>query len=699
MQMNLLLRSLIRIFDMSDKLLSAMSKTSSRLPVVERDEWLRPVESEMNLRWERYRRKADDIVRSAGSLADYANGYRYFGWQWDDTLDGWWLREWLPGAHDVYVFGDFNNWQRTEIRMHRDAAGVWSAFFPAAMYRDRLTHGSLYKLHVHGNNGWMDRIPAYARRVVQDDATKNYTAQFWAPAEPFDWQGDAFDASQIGDLLIYEAHVGMAQESEGVGTYREFADKILPIIKKDGYNAVQLMAIAEHPYYGSFGYHVSSFFAPSSRFGTPEELKELIRRAHELGLAVIMDLVHAHYVKNLNEGINELDGTDRHYSLPGEAGNQPYWDSKLFDYGKPEVQHFLLSNVKYWLDEFRFDGFRFDGVTSMLYHHHGYVDFDCRERFFDAGVNTDAVTYLTLANRLVHEFRPAAVTIAEDVSGMPGMCIPVADGGIGFDYRLGMAIPDFWIRYLKEVPDEEWNIWEMWSVMTGRLPEVKTVAYAESHDQALVGDKTLAFRLMDKEMYFHMDRASENLVIDRGMALHKMIRLMTISTGGQAYLNFMGNEFGHPEWIDFPREGNGWSYAHARRQWSLADNGLLRYSWLGDFDRAMIALVKKYGVLSDGYAWNLLMDEQNKTMVFSHGRLLFVFNWHPSASIPDYELPVQGPGKFVPVLSTDEKRFGGQERQDMSGEHFSFSASAPDGAPRIRIYNTARTATVFLQEE
>ena len=632
-----------------------MEKTPRRLPVVERDAWLQPVEEHMNRRYAQYERQMARIESASGSIVDYANGYRYFGWQRDEELDGWWFREWLPGAHDVYVFGDFNNWQRTEIRMHRDAAGVWSAFFPTAMYRDRLVHGSLYKLHVHGDNGWLDRIPAYAARVVQDEATKNYTAQFWAPSEPFDWRGDAFDASKIGSLLIYEAHVGMAQEREGVGTYREFTEKILPIIKKDGYNAVQLMAVAEHPYYGSFGYHVSSFFAPTSRCGTPEELKELIRRAHELGL----------------------------------------------DYGKDEVRHFLLSNVKYWLDEFHFDGFRFDGVTSMIYHHHGYVAFDSRDRFFDPGVNEEALLYLTLANRLAHDFRPSAVTIAEDVSGMPGMCIPIADGGVGFDYRLGMAIPDFWIKQLKEVPDEEWNIWEMWSVMTDRLPEVKTVAYAESHDQALVGDKTLAFRLMDKEMYFHMDRASENIVIDRGMALHKMIRLMTISTGGQAYLNFMGNEFGHPEWIDFPREGNGWSYAHARRQWSLAKNGFLRYAWLGDFDRAMIRLVKKYKVLADGYPWNLLMDERNKTMAFSHGDLLFVFNWHPSASIPDYELPVQAPGKYVPVLSTDESRFGGQERQSMAAEHFSFDAEKGDGQrqPHIRIYNTSRTATVYLRKK
>ncbi|MBQ8471743.1 MAG: 1,4-alpha-glucan-branching enzyme, partial [Alistipes sp.] len=379
-----------------------MEKSRQRLPIVAADEWLEPVEGELEARYDRYMGKMEEIESSSGSIADYANGYRYFGWQWDEVLDGWWFREWLPAAHDVYLFGDFNNWQRTELRLKRDMNGVWSLFLPAAMYRDRLTHGSLYKIHVHGENGWHDRIPAYATRVVQNEDSKDFAAQFWWPTEAFDWQGDAFDIRTNGPLLIYEAHVGMAQEKAGVGTYREFTKKILPIIKRNGYNAVQLMAVAEHPYYGSFGYHVSNFFAPSSRCGTPEELKELIRRAHEMGIAVIMDLVHAHYVKNLNEGINELDGSDHHYSKAGEAGDQPYWDSKIFDYGKREVQHFLLSNIKYWLEEYHFDGFRFDGVTSMLYHHHGYIDFDTREKFFDEGVNTDAICYLTLANRLIH---------------------------------------------------------------------------------------------------------------------------------------------------------------------------------------------------------------------------------------------------------------------------------------------------------
>ena len=677
-----------------------MESKTAILPIVERDEWLQPVADKIADRHQRYQNRMEAIAEQAGTIVDYANGYRYYGWQYDDTLSGWWFREWLPEAYDVFIFGDFNSWQRTQLRLDKDRNGVWSIFLPEAMYGHLLTHGSLYKLHVHGKNGWNDRIPAYATRVVQDEVSKNYTAQFWIP-QPFEWHDQDFDAKSVGDLLIYETHIGMAQEKEGVGTYNEFTELVLPRIKQAGYNAIQIMAIAEHPYYGSFGYHVSSFFAPSSRFGTPEELKHLIDTAHSMGIAVIMDLVHAHYVKNLNEGILDLDGSDHHYSKAGEAGYQQYWDSMIFDYGKGGVEHFLLSNVKYWLDEFHFDGYRFDGVTSMLYYHRGYIDFDSREKFFDEGVDLDAVTYLTLANKLIHSINPSAITIAEDVSGMPGICLPIDDGGVGFDYRLGMAIPDFWIKMLKDTPDEDWNIWEMWSILTNRLPEVKTVAYAESHDQALVGDKTIAFRLLDKLMYDSMDRKSESMVVDRGLALHKMIRLITITTGGDAYLNFMGNEFGHPEWIDFPREGNNWSYSHARRQWSLRDSEELRYSYLADFDEEMIKLVKENAILSDGYPYNLHMDEQNKTMVYEHRDLLFIFNWHTSASIPDYELPVRKAGKYVLELSTDEERFGGLARQEVGEEHFSFNVECEDGSiqPRIKIYNTSRTAMVLRCKE
>ncbi len=684
-------------------------------PMVERDPWLQPAAAEITARGERFRTRLDDICRGCGSLEEYANAHLYFGLHRDPDRGGWWFREWLPEAREVFLFGDFNDWERTQYPAERvrDSNGVWELFLSDEKTGGRLRHGSLVKMYVHGADGsWMDRIPAYVRRVVQDERTKDYCGEVWAPPRAFDWGAEAergFDltarAAEDGGLLIYEAHVGMAQEREGVGTYTEFAEQVIPRIKALGYNTIQLMAVAEHPYYGSFGYHVSSFFAPSSRFGTPEDLKRLVKRAHELGLGVVMDLVHSHYVKNTNEGINRLDGSDHLYSVAGPGGEHPQWGSMLFDYGKHEVQHFLLSNIKYWIEEFHFDGFRFDGVTSMLYRHHG-VNAPAwgLEAYFGEGADREAILYLTLANELVHTLRPGAVTVAEDVSGMPGVTFPIADGGLGFDYRLGMAIPDFWIEYLKDVPDEEWDLYRMWSVLCDRLPGVRTVAYCESHDQALVGDKTLAFRLMDKEMYFSMNRESQNLTIDRGIALHKMIRLITATLGGEAYLTFMGNEFGHPEWIDFPREGNGWSYAHARRQWSLAEADYLRYIDLARFEGAMVELLRSYRILSAGYGYRIKIDEANKTLIYEQAGLLFVFNWHPSASIPDYELPAPAPGKWCVALSSDDPEFGGQGRVRSgidnatgTGEYFTYSRTDGDNITRhyMRIYNVNRTALVF----
>lgn len=665
------------------------TETIAQLPIVKKDPWLEPNAEDMLRRYDRYRERLSAIGKECGSLTEYANGYFYFGFQYDDALRGWWFREWLPGAKDVYLFGDFNGWQRTQLPLKKDGCGVWSVFLPDETYGERLVHGSKVKMLVHGDNGWLERIPSYIRRVVQDEHTKDYTGQLWAPAEPFDWRGDSFDIASVGSLLIYECHVGMAQEKEGVGTYCEFIKTILPHIKKAGYNTIQLMAVAEHPYYGSFGYHVSNFFAPSSRFGTPEELKALVRKAHTMGLAVIMDLVHSHYVKNINEGLNELDGTDHLYSPAGKAGDHPYWDSKLFDYGKEQVRHFLLSNIKYWLTEFHFDGFRFDGVTSMIYYHHGYTEFDSREKYFSPEVNEEALCYLTLANRLIHDLYPHAVTIAEDVSGMPGMCAAAEEGGVGFDYRLGMAVPDFWIKLLKEVPDEQWDIWQMWNMMTDRLPYVKTVAYCESHDQALVGDQTIAFRLMNKQMYTDMNRAAQNVVIDRGMALHKMIRLVTLATGGEGWLNFMGNEFGHPEWIDFPREGNGWSYEYCRRQWSLVDNPSLRFKFLNAFDQAMVRLAQEARLLNNPPPFPLNIDETNHVMAFHRGGLLFVFNWSGDRAIMDYMLPVPQKGEWRVVLDTDNARFGGFGRQDVSMPHFT------DGEGNLSLYLLPRTALVL----
>ncbi len=664
------------------------------IALVGNDPWLEPVEEEITARYDRYRHTLQEIEQNWKSLSEFANAYQFYGFHYDRTQKGWYYREWAPKAQDLYLFGDFNNWQRYSHRLTPNKYGQWEIFLPDEEYKDRLTHQSRVKVMVHSDAGWHEKIPAYIRRVVQDVATLGFSGQHWAPPHPFDWSDDHFDLNQLNELLIYECHVGMAQEQESVGTFAEFADYLIPYIKNSGYNTIQLMAVAEHPYYGSFGYHVTNFFAVSSRFGTPEELKYLIKKAHEQGIAVLMDVVHSHSAKNTMEGLNQFDGSEDQYFHPGDRGNHPHWDSKCFNYGKREVLQFLLSNIKFWLKEFHFDGFRFDGVTSMMYFDHGYREVWDRDGYFKDGVEWDALIYMQLANTLIHKVKPHSVTIAEDVSGMPGLCRPVREGGIGFDYRLAMAIPDYWIKVLKEKKDEEWDIHELWSVMTDRLPDVKTVAYCESHDQALVGDQTIAFRLMQSEIYFKMSRKDESHVIDRGIALHKMIRLITVGLGGQAYLNFIGNEFGHPDWVDFPREGNNWSFQHARRQWSLLQNPDLKYRYLAAFDKEMIAMVRNYKLFDAGFGDQLNMDGENQTIIFRRQGLIFVFNFHVSKSIPDYQFAVPEPGDYRIILSTDRADFGGHQRVNEKLLYTTVYRPEED-THHLMVYNTNRTALVF----
>ena len=661
--------------------------------IVSNDSWLEPVSDKVAERYRRYESKLKYIESKYGSLKAFASAHEFFGFTYDSFRKGWWYREWAPAAHNLFLFGDFNGWNRYDTPLERENYGIWSVFLPDSQYKKSLKHGSLLKVLVQSSIGEQERIPVFAKRVVQNEDTKDFAAQFWVDDSKCSFAGELKIEKP---LFIYETHIGMAQENESVGSFNEFRINVLPRIKEAGYNAIQLMAIAEHPYYGSFGYHVSNFFAASSRFGTPEDLKMLVDEAHRNGMAVIMDLVHSHTVKNTREGLNLFDGTENQYLLAGKDGYHPQWDSRLFDYGKEETLRLLLSNVRFWLEEYKFDGFRFDGVTSMIYKNHGIgMCFSTPYDYFDDNVNDDAVTYLQLANTLIHQLNENYITIAEDVSGMPGICAPIKDGGIGFDYRLGMGLPDFWIKVLKDQPEEMWNMNEFFFTMTNRLCDVKTIAYAESHDQAMVGDKTIAFRLMDKDMYDAMSKFIPNIVVDRGVALHKMIRLFTISLGGDAWLNFMGNEFGHPEWIDFPRLDNGWSYKYARRQWSLVDDKNLKFHWLADFDKEMLKFIKENNILTANPAWLMNADEENKTIVFERNNLIFVFNWG-TKSIPDYKINVKNTGDYEIIFSTDESRFGGYDNID---RNVVFPSEQSESQVFMRIYNVSRTATVYRNKE
>jgi 1,4-alpha-glucan branching enzyme len=626
------------------------------------DPWLEPHAHDLRERFNHYKRALAKFDDHGGLLGEISQGHHYFGFNRGELWGkpGVWYREWAPEALQLRLVGDFNNWDRFSNPMVRDTFGVWSLFLPDDTFGKKLLHGSKVKVVVITDKGvHTDRIPAYIRRAVQEP-DHSFTGLYWNP-EPYQFKNPA--PTIKGGLRIYEAHVGMAQEEGKVGSFDEFREKVLPRVADLGYNAIQLMAVQEHPYYGSFGYHVSNFYAVSSRFGTPEELKKLIDTAHGMGVRVLMDIVHSHAVQNTQEGLNQFDGSDHQYFHAGPRGQHVAWDSLLFDYAKYEVQRFLLSNVRYWMEEFHFDGFRFDGVTSMIYLDHGLGKaFSSYDDYFGGNIDADAVAYLQLANQLVHDLKPDAVTISEDVSGMAGMARPVSEGGLGFDYRLAMGVPDNWIKLLKEKSDEQWNLGELYHILMNRRYSEKHIGYAESHDQALVGDKTLAFWLMDKEMYWHMAKDSQNVIIDRGIALHKMIRLITFSLAGEGYLTFMGNEFGHPEWVDFPRAGNNNSYHHARRQWSLVDNPKLRYQGLNNFDRAMMHLDEDFNLLEDKFIENLLVHEEMKVLVYRRGPVVFVFNFHPNNSYTDLRIPVPDPCDYVLQLDTDAKEFDGQGR-------------------------------------
>ncbi len=642
---------------------------------------------DIDLRMSLYHAAKSRILTGNQTLNDFANAHNYYGFHHADG--GWYYREWAPGAYRLYLEGEFNNWNKTSHPLTPVGDGSWELYLEGD---DALWGGCKVKTVVDANLTRTEHLPLYCRRVVQNKSDNSFVAEVVDDSKPFPWTDAGFEGED--KLYIYEAHVGMAQEEGRVGTYREFADITLNHIKKAGYNTIQLMAIMEHPYYGSFGYQVSNFYAASSWFGKPEDLKYLVNKAHNMGIRVLLDLVHSHAVKNTAEGINMFDGTTWQFFHDGEKGEHPAWGTKCFDYGKTGVLHFLLSNLKFWMLEYHFDGFRFDGITSMLYHDHGLgTDFNDNGKYFSHNTNTEAITYLQLANELIRQVNPKAITIAEDMSGMPGMALPIEDGGIGFDYRLGMGLPDMWIKAAK-TPDQAWDINKMWSDMCLRRPGENTIAYVESHDQALVGDKTMIFRLADAAMYTDMNKDCHNPTIDRAIALHKMIRLFTLAGGGEGYLNFMGNEFGHPEWIDFPREGNGWSFHYCRRQWSLKENDLLKYQWLGDFDRDMITVTKQNGMFRQRMADMMLMKAPEQTCAFYRGTLLFVFNFHARHSLNNVLVPVHKPGEYTVVLSSDDPKYGGFSNVRMQ----TYSSKMFDGKHYVELYIPARTCFVLKEK-
>ncbi|KIL70248.1 glycoside hydrolase family 13 protein [Amanita muscaria Koide BX008] len=671
--------------------------------VLDVDGWLKPNVPAILHRYDLYRRWKDTIETQEGGYENFTKGYLRFGLNVNDSGEITY-REWAPNAQEAYLIGDFNEWNRTSHPMIKDQYGIWTIVLPpVGPGVCAIPHDSKIKISMVLPSGErIERLPAWIRRVTQElSVSPVYDARFWNPPESERYSFKNPRPPQPNGIRVYEAHVGISTAEGRVGTYKEFTANILPRIKNLGYNTIQLMAVMEHAYYASFGYQVTSFFAASSRCGIPEDLKELIDTAHGMGLRVLLDVVHSHACKNVLDGLNLYDGTDHLYFHEGAKGRHDLWDSRLFNYSSHEVLRFLMSNLRYYMEEYQFDGFRFDGVTSMMYKHHGigtgfsggYND------YFGDSADLESIVYLMLANDAIHSLYPTATTIAEDVSGMPLLCIPVDKGGVGFDYRLAMAIPDMWIKLLKHKSDDEWDFNNIVFTLTNRRHGEKSIAYCESHDQALVGDKTMAFWLMDKEMYTNMsDLTALTPIISRGIALHKMIRLLVHSLGGEGYLNFEGNEFGHPEWLDFPREGNNNSFHYARRQWNVVDDPMLRYKYMNNFDGAMQHLEDRYHWLEAPQAYVSLKNEADKVVVYERAGLLFVFNFHPSSSFTDYRVGVEEAGKYRIVLSSDEKRFGGFDNIDLNNSFFTTPMEWNGRRNWLQVYIPTRTCIVLAKE-
>lgn len=612
------------------------------------------------------------IERTEGSLHAFcfANGIHRLGLQ--RARGGWLHREWAPAALAVSLVGDFNGWDASAHPCARDGDGVFEVF----VREPALRVGSRYKLALRvraadGGEELVMRMPAWARCTQQDRETGEFCALVPADLLAFAWRHPR--PPPRAAPRVYEAHVGISSAEPTIAGWTHFRQRVLPRLVRLGYDALLLIGVLEHGFYGSFGYQVTSFFAPSSRFGSPHELQQLVDAAHGYGLLVLFELVHSHASANTREGLSALD-----YFAEGELGWHAEWGTRMFDYTRLEVLRFLLSQVAWFAEAYRVDGFRFDAVSAAIYQHRslgGRGKFDSGyAEYFGEGADVDvaALVYFQLVNHMTHELvRPPLLTIAEEHSGLPGLCAAVSELGVGFDFRQAMGVPPLWERLLSAPPSARMGMAELVTVHCRRRDEERRLAYCECHDQSFVGGKSLAFRLMGASMYEHMSCiGAAPPEVERGMALHAMSRLLTLSLGGEAYLNFIGNEFGHPEWIDFPREGNGHSMHMARRRWDLADNPLLRYSQLQAFDASMHALQAERQWLrapaprglAEGDCW---CCEQRQSIWFGRGGLLFVFNFHPLDAATVVAPLCDGDAALAPprrLLESDDPRFGGRDR-------------------------------------
>ncbi|KAG8075748.1 hypothetical protein GUJ93_ZPchr0006g43795 [Zizania palustris] len=535
------------------------------------------------------------------------------------------------------------------VEMRKGRKAWMEKYIPAISHKDK------YRLYFNTPDGALERIPAWATYVLPDVRGKQSYAVHWEPPpeEIYKWR---FERPKVkGSLRIYECHVGISGSEQKISSFQEFTSNVLPHIKDAGYNAIQLIGIVEHKDYSSVGYKVTNYFAVSSRFGTPEDFKKLVDEAHGLEMVVLLDIVHSYASADELVGLSLFDGSNDCYFHTGKRGHHKYWGTRMFKYDDVDVLHFLFSNLNWWVTEYHIDGFQFHSLSSMLYTHNGFSTFTgAMEEYCNQYVDKDALIYLILANEMLHELHPDIITIAEDATFYPGLCEPTTQGGLGFDYWVNLSIPEMWLWHLENVPGQEWSMNKIMKVLISK--NCNMLSYVENHNQSISGRKSFA------EIILHKEKCSNNSVSDDGIfracSLLKIIKLLTFSTSGGAYLNFIGNEFAHPKRIEFPMSGNDYSFGLANRQWELLEKGVHKHIF--NFDKDLMSLDGKERLILRGSPNIHHCDDTSMFISFTRGPFLFVFNFNPDATSGLYSVGVDEAGEYQLILNTDETKYGGR---------------------------------------
>ena len=550
---------------------------------------------------------------------------------------------WAPNALRVSVVGEFNEWdgRRHSMRFHVDN-GIWELFIPG------LGEGTLYKYEIKTRyQGYMvskaDPVGFYSElrpknaSIVWDIGKYEWQDQDWVESRAEKQAADA-------PISIYEVHLGSWRRKEGWEwlTYQDLARDLIPYVKHMGYTHIELLPIAEHPFDGSWGYQVTGFFAPTSRFGTPDEFMAFVDACHQEGIGVILDWVPAHYPKD-EVGLGFFDGTHLYEHADPRQGAHPDWGTYIFNYARNEVSQFLISNALFWLDKYHIDGLRVDAVASMLYLDFSREPGEWVPNRFGGRENLDAIAFIRRFNTAVHQYFPGVITLAEESTSWPGVSHPVSEGGLGFSYKWNMGWMHDTLQYIETDPIYR-------SFHHGTLTFSLLYAFSEkfvlpfSHDEVV----HLKKNMLDK-MPGDLWQKFANLRLLFGYQW---------SHPGKK-LQFMGTEFG--QWRE-------WNEAQSL-DWHLLDQDS-KHIGLQELVRDLNGLYRSESALHEeeyswnGFFWVDLHDSQNSILSYGRrsvdddGTILVVCNFTPVVR-PGYRLGVPEPGVYEEILNTDAADYGG----------------------------------------